>query len=318
MVLFQTLSRRLRIRSWRAVLCWWRPPATSISGTKKFDHLRARLRPSLSAPSTISGGSPTTATAVLTAASRMSLPRAAPNPKVPIGVPRLLRVIATMPNGQLTDVNGFLDDIEEDDYTNDAGTSMAAPHVTGQAALIIQALEQDGGHPWTYSENDALLVKRLILMAATETNQNRQCGNSGTCEHPVLNRGVKDKVEGFGKINVDASIEAATMYWDSLDNQAFLGPEPFQRKCWARKIPVCEYGSQNIVLQVPGGADFDLYFYRDEHDADGNPLIEDTDHSTSSDDNANDETLDVPGPEFGEVVLLPGRQMGQRQRDFYG
>jgi len=150
-------------------------------------------------------------------------------------------------------------DRNANDYTNLPGTSMSAPHVGGLAALVIQAME-DNGFTWTWSETDALKVKSIILMTAGETNNAVHPGES--TNDPPLNRGTNDLVEGYGRINADAAIEAATMsYTIGTTAQDTLGANPTDKRVWARQVSLTGGQEYTFSLTVPAGADFDLYLY---------------------------------------------------------
>lgn len=170
-------------------------------------------------------------------------------------------------------------DQNADDYCNMFGTSMASPVVAGLAALIIQAQEETNGYPWGYSESQALGVKMIIQMTATETNKNGEisCGNN-----PALNRGGKDRVEGYGKVNADAAIEAVTEWFELSDFPTgttdttlsmTFGNGDHDRKCWARQVGLCGPDSIIFHLDVPATADYDLYLYSPYYSGDGEPVI---------------------------------------------
>ena len=155
---------------------------------------------------------------------------------------------------------GFADR-QANDYTNMYGTSMAAPCAAGLAALMIDAQEQTQGYPWGYNEYEALRIKMLMQMTATETNKlgEESCGNN-----PALNRGGKDRVEGFGKINGDAAVEAiirSFMVPPDTSVSFSFGAGVFGRKCWASELIVCGPDTIVISMDVPAGADYDLYIY---------------------------------------------------------
>ena len=162
-------------------------------------------------------------------------------------------------------------DRNADDYTNMKGTSMATPHVGGLAALVIQAME-DMGLTWTWSETDALKVKSIILMTAGETNNAVHPGEE--TNDPPLNRGAHDLVEGYGRVNADAAIEAVTMnYTIDTTAQDTLGQNPTNKRVWARQVSLTGGQEYTFSLIVPAGADFDLYLYDGAPGTDGTPVI---------------------------------------------
>ncbi len=182
----------------------------------------------------------------------------------------------------------------EDDGAAPQGTSQATPMIAGAAQIVIDAL---GG--WSFMSNGSAAnvrkVKQLLFMTATETNLPRW-GAMGPATHgPTLERGQgqyfgKDAHEGYGRINVDAAVEAATLsmnpeadtiveyLWASnngFDPDAGEGSlaNAKSKHAFARQLPLTSGQSVSLYLDVPPTADFDLFLYQPNPDSDGNPLL---------------------------------------------
>jgi len=98
-------------------------------------------------------------------------------------------------------------EIINNDLTCITGTSVSVAIVAGVYNLVVEAL---GG--WDNlnksSGKDALFIKSLLLLTATETNMQRE-DNPNTpydesSNSPILNRGGSDIHEGYGRINPKA------------------------------------------------------------------------------------------------------------------
>ncbi len=165
-------------------------------------------------------------------------------------------------------------DATANNYLNISGTSMASPFIAGCAALVIDALQQKG-EVWEYTGanalGDVLKVKLILLMTATESNQSREAGPSGS---PTLDRGAKDINEGYGIINSDAAIDIASgqFYTGGIASATFNGGI-YDKRCWARLVNAPGGKTLDFTLTVPAGGDFDMYLYYGIADAYGNPQI---------------------------------------------
>ncbi|WP_224447126.1 S8 family serine peptidase [Haloprofundus salilacus] len=128
------------------------------------------------------------------------------------------------PGGTLTDLaraaeNGDPTVPESDqppirDYTGKAGTSMAAPYVTGTANLVAEAMEADAPEsvalpePADSTADDALRLKQVLLATATETAFT--AAPYHRAHVPTYDFGDRDPYEGYGRINPGAAIDAVT------------------------------------------------------------------------------------------------------------
>jgi subtilisin family serine protease len=170
-----------------------------------------------------------------------------------------------------------------DSQANDAslmqGTSMAAPVISGCAQIVIQAM---GGYAnWNWTRTQALQPKMFLLMTATETYPNLR-ENEGSFASPTLDRGNKDVNEGYGRVNLDAAVDAmlnsytvGTVVTDTLGipptltDISVLG----QKLAWARNVQLVAGSKYSFSLTVPAGADYDLYLYNSTGTTYGEPVI---------------------------------------------
>ncbi len=177
------------------------------------------------------------------------------------------------------------EDAETEKILNDTseatGTSFSAPAVAGIAQLLIEA--QGGIRNWIYTELQALALKALICMTATETNLPRINSIKNESEvsiySPSLDRGEKDVQEGYGRINPAAAIQAVTTSFDFYNptNSSYLwgqndGPMNATR-CWATKVFLNQSYMYNLTLFNPAAGDFDLFLYQSEPTSTGDPII---------------------------------------------
>ncbi len=191
-------------------------------------------------------------------------------------------------------------DQHANDATNMQGTSMATPQVAGAANLIIDAL--GGWRYWNYSREQALFVKNLLLMTASETGRLREDYDEEFS--PTLERIGKDTHEGYGRINVEAAIEAITqkaslgmIYQDNLYSST---EDVYGKHVWARSIDLIKGMKYNFSLDVPSGADFDIILYHSTPNSYGEPVLV----SYSCNSGESEESLTVAISETGTYFLV--------------
>jgi hypothetical protein len=159
------------------------------------------------------------------------------------------------------------------------GTSMAAPIIAGCEQIIVQAM---GGYAsWNWTRSQALQPKMLLLMTATETYPNFR-ETYTVSSSPTLERGGKDVHEGYGRVNLDASVDALLKpYAPRSLATGTLGSPPKltdisvlgQKLAWARNVKLVSGRNYNFSLSVPVGADFDLYLYNSTGTNYGEPAV---------------------------------------------
>ena len=193
-----------------------------------------------------------------------------PDITAPGGSFNYIPILSTDSNDQ--DADNYYGDFYSNDSAPMQGTSMSAPFIAGCAAVVAQAL---GGYvSWNYSGDAmALQTKMLLLMTATETYPFVREGE-GASTSPTLDRGGKDVHEGYGRVNLDAAVEAAALTYRLGDAASgVFWASPLERKCWARNVYLSEGIEYRFNLSVPSGADYDLYLYNITGDGYGEPVI---------------------------------------------
>ncbi|TFG09139.1 MAG: hypothetical protein EU539_00445 [Promethearchaeota archaeon] len=157
------------------------------------------------------------------------------------------------------------------------GTSMSCPAVAGASNLLIQAM--GGSEYWDWnSDSNSSLVKAILLMTATETYPlEREFYPEYS---PNLNRGGKDVHEGYGRLNIDAAIEAWTINLTSPTGTLISISPPrlyssyensYAKHAYAGYVELKKDIDYTFNLAVPSNLDYDLYVYNESTDPYGEP-----------------------------------------------
>jgi subtilisin family serine protease len=205
------------------------------------------------------------------------------------------------------------DDLQDNDYALYKGTSYSAPFVAGCAALVIDAMQQNG-IVWDFtSDTHPKYVKMVLCATATETNQNREDGRY----NPTLQRADpgpkgfpagKDPYEGYGIVNPDAAVEAVYLsHTIGVQERETFGSGSTDRRAWARRVQLLQGYEYSFSLDNPISGDFDLYLYSGTPDQYGNPII--LDSSTISTTGA-DESLEFTCTSEDDAILVVKRVSG--------
>jgi subtilisin family serine protease len=139
----------------------------------------------------------------------------------------------TAPGGTLTDLataakadtnpENFDKETEPQDYTGKAGTSMASPYTCGVAGLVADAMEDAGliDEPAESGIHDVFRLKQVLLATASETAFT--AAPYHRAKAPSYQFGGRDPFEGYGRVNPDAAVDAATRNWVAENDS---GTEP--------------------------------------------------------------------------------------------
>ncbi|MFW9876785.1 MAG: S8 family serine peptidase, partial [Candidatus Thorarchaeota archaeon] len=172
--------------------------------------------------------------------------------------------------------------------TTNFGTSIATAIVSAAINLLIEA-KWDNWNEWNQLNQTevAKYVKAILLMTASETNMQREDDPSTaddesrfspTISSAPLTYGLKDIHEGYGRINIQAAIEALTQFFEVntsiTENLKSSREDPVGPHVFARQIELIKDKQYLFNLSLADtDADFDIYLFSNTSDQYGEPIL---------------------------------------------
>ncbi|MFX0042375.1 MAG: S8 family serine peptidase, partial [Candidatus Hodarchaeota archaeon] len=175
------------------------------------------------------------------------------------------------------------------DPTAAYGTSIATAIVSAAINLLIEA-KWDNWNQWNNLNitNWVKIIKAILLLTASETNLEREDDPSTTTVDESdyspdislapLTVGLKDVHEGYGKLNIQAAIDAFTksMAINTKINGTLSSSQedPLGKHVFARRIVLTK--NEQYLFNLTGvdeNADLDLFLFSNESDYYGEPIL---------------------------------------------
>lgn len=168
------------------------------------------------------------------------------------------------------------------------GTSIASAIVSAAINILIEARFSNWTE-WTKLNLSkwVKIIKATLLMTASETNLQREddpstdideSNFSPTLYSPLSGIGLKDIHEGYGRINIQAAIDALTNYMGANTtvngSLASSAADPFGPHVFARRITLTANKQYLFNLtNANAAANFDLLLFSNESDQYGEPIL---------------------------------------------
>lgn len=171
--------------------------------------------------------------------------------------------------------------------TSTTGTSISTAIVAAATNILIEVLWGN----WNEWENQNVkervkIIKSILLMTATETNNQREDDPSTTINESqysptsfsgILNS-IKDEHEGYGRINIQVAIDALSKYLkvnSSINDYLYNSRErPLGKHAFARRVNLVPNRQYIFNLtKIDSTANFDLFLFSNQSKKNGEPII---------------------------------------------
>ncbi len=177
--------------------------------------------------------------------------------------------------------------VKSDESTASYGTSISTAIVSAAINLLIDAKWGS----WTDWNNQDLskwvkILKAILLMTASETNLEREDdlkteideSDYSPSRYTGLLNNLKDEHEGYGRLNIQAAIDALTkkivVNQTVINNLINSEQDPLGNHVFARKITLQEDIQYLFNLTgVDDNADLDLFLFSNESNQYGEPIL---------------------------------------------
>ena len=177
---------------------------------------------------------------------------------------------------------------ENNKATPSYGTSIAAAIVSAAINILIET-KWGNWNQWNTLDLPTMVkyLKAILLMTASETNLEREDDPSTTAAEsdysptlslPPFTNGLKDIHEGYGRLNIQATIDALTKKLDINNsihgNLISSQKNPLGTHVFARQIIFEEDIQYSFKLSVDNlEADFDMYLFSNKTNQYGEPVL---------------------------------------------
>ncbi|MGV9198074.1 MAG: S8 family peptidase [Promethearchaeia archaeon] len=170
------------------------------------------------------------------------------------------------------------------------GTSISTALVSAATNILVQAKWKN----WTVWKSlniskQVKIIKSILLMTASETGLLREddpdttaieSNYSPTLSTAPLTQGITDVHEGYGRLNLQAAIDALTKYVEvNKTISSYLessNDNPFGKHAFARRVQLDSDKTYVFNLTGVSNADFDMFLFSNESNQYGEPILLDS------------------------------------------